>query len=63
MQKTFMLSHNEIMWGESWINLSMKMRDMPRYEYSTASKEEEKVIKGTNDVLKSKFAKFVKTNP
>jgi len=51
------------MWGSSFISLSMKMRDMPRYEYNKASKEEEKIIKGTNDVLKSKFAKFVKTNP
>ena len=55
-----MLSHKQIMWEETWINLSMKMRDMPRYEYNSVPKEEENLIKGTNDVLKQKFAKFIK---
>ena len=55
-----MLSHKQIMWEETWINLSLKMRDMPRYEYKNTSVENEPTIKGTNDILKEKFAKFIK---
>lgn len=60
MQKTFGFSTKDVMWKESWIALSMKMRDMPRYEYDSASGEEKDLLKGTNDILKEKFAKFIK---
>lgn len=60
MQKTLGLSTSDIMWKETWIDLSMKMRDMPYYDYDGDSKEEEEVIKGTNEILKTKFAKYVK---
>lgn len=60
MQKTLGLSTRDIMWKETWIDLCMKMRDMPYYDYDSESKEEEEVINGTNEVLKTKFAKYVK---
>jgi hypothetical protein len=61
MQKTFGLSTRDIMWKETWIDLCMKMRDLPYYEYDdNDSKEEEEVIQGTNEILKQKFAKYIK---
>lgn len=47
------------MWGDSWINLSMKMKDMPYYEYSTDGKAgEEDAKEGTIDDLRNKFGKY-----
>lgn len=54
------------MWGDSWINLQMKMRDMPYYHYkrnndSTGSQntKDSGVKEGTIDILKQKFAKYI----
>lgn len=54
IQKTFGLTHNELMWGDSWINLRMKMADMP---YSSYKKKETK--QGTIDDLKNNFSKYI----
>lgn len=60
IQKTFGLSHRGVMWKESWINLQMKMKDMPYYHYKSSEKNaEEKVREGTEDDLKNKFSKYI----
>lgn len=52
------------MWEESWVNLVMKMRDMPYYHYRSkadgkkAPKEDRDAIPGDADILKKKFAKY-----
>lgn len=49
------------MWGDSWINLMMKMKDMPYYHYNSKSagkRSDEK--QGTVDVLEEKFKKYLK---
>lgn len=50
------------MWGDSWINLMMKMKDMPYYHYNSKKtpglKGDEKA--GTVDVLDQKFKKYLK---
>lgn len=57
-----MLSHRQIMWEESWVNLVMKMRDMPYYHYKSkkdgAKKETADAIPGDTDVLLKKFGKY-----
>jgi hypothetical protein len=48
------------MWGDSWINLMMKMRDMPYYHYKSSGKNGEKPAReGTVDDLKNKFSKYI----
>lgn len=61
VQKTFGLTHHEALWGDSWINILLKMRDMPYYRTKTdEEKEKEHTHEGTVDVLKEKFAKYIK---
>jgi len=43
------------MWEESWINLTMKMNDMPYYSYG----KQEKVKSGTIEDLKNNFSKYI----
>lgn len=43
------------MWGDSWVNVLLKMKDMPYYHFK--SKDESK--KGDADILKSKFSKYI----
>ena len=45
------------MWGDSWVNLVMKMKDMPYFSYGKDKKE--KVVEGTVDILKAKFSKYI----
>lgn len=58
-----MLTHRQIMWEESWINLMMKMRDMPYYHYKAkadrkVSQQERDAIPGDADTLIRKFGKY-----
>ena len=58
-----MLSHRQIMWEESWINLVMKMRDMPYYHYKgkkdgAKKKDTVDAIPGDADILMQKFGKY-----
>ena len=51
------------MWEESWINLMMKMRDMPYYHYKAkadrkVSPQERDAIPGDVDTLIRKFGKY-----
>jgi hypothetical protein len=50
------------MWGDSWINLLMKMKDMPHYHMKTKTEKGKsgsgKPIPGNKDILKSKFGKY-----
>ena len=55
------LSNDELMWGDSWINLQMKMIDMPHYKYKSKKDKEPEVKEGTVDILKNKFSKYVET--
>ncbi len=49
------------MWGDSWINLQMKMKDMPYYHYASSDKKKDPEVKeGTIHILKQKFAKYIK---
>lgn len=57
IQKTFGMTHRQVMHDESWINLVMKMRDMPYFHYN--GKTEEKAREGTIDDLKAKFGKYI----
>jgi hypothetical protein len=56
---------------ESWINLMMKMKDMPHYRYKPAKSEKGKrttrdkdnddnAREGTIEDLQKKFAKYIK---
>ena len=58
IQKTFGLNNEEVMWGDSWINLMMKMRDMPHYQYRKSKERIEK--KGTVEDLQNNFGKYIK---
>lgn len=55
IQKTFGLTNNELMWGDSWINLKMKMADMPYTSY----KSEKEAKEGTIDDLRNNFSKYI----
>jgi hypothetical protein len=51
------------MWGDSWPNIIMKMKDMPYYKHTgkkDAGSEEEKehVKDGDIEILQKKFAKY-----
>ncbi len=51
------------MWGDSWINLQMKMTDLPTYRYKgDPDKEEDEGKPGTIEILNSKFGKYNKKN-
>ena len=62
IQKTFKLTHEQVMWGDSWINLLIKMKDMPHYHMKTKTGKDKsgkaKPIPGNKDILKSKFSKY-----
>lgn len=62
IQKTFGLSHQQIMWEENWINLVMKMKDMPYYKYASnkKNKSDDNAKEGSIDILESKFSKYIK---
>lgn len=55
IQKTFKLTHKQAMWGDSWINLKMKMADMPYANYRSEGKAKE----GTIEDLKNHFGKYI----
>lgn len=55
IQKTFGLTNDELMWGDSWINLKMKMADMPYTSYRSETKAKE----GTIEDLQNKFGKYI----
>nr|WP_319268306.1 hypothetical protein [uncultured Draconibacterium sp.] len=42
------------MWGDSWINLMMKMKDLPHYSYKKKDKDSEPGV-FTADDLKKRF--------
>lgn len=51
------------MWEESWVNLVMKMRDMPYYHYKgkkdgAKKKDTVDAIPGNADILIKKFGKY-----
>jgi hypothetical protein len=49
------------MWGDSWINLSLKLQDMPYYKGMKEKKEDEiQGKRGTVDDLRNKFSKYIK---
>lgn len=48
------------MWGDSWINLRMKMADMPYYSYSGDEHKEPAAKEGTIDDLKRIAGKYIK---
>lgn len=55
-----MLSNRDLLWGDSFINYSMKLRDMPHFEYdSESAKKQDDIIQGTNEILKQKFGKYI----
>lgn len=45
------------MWEESWVNLMMKMKDMPYYHYDSNKEPEAK--EGTIEDLKNHFSKYM----
>lgn len=47
------------MWGDSWLNLQLKMKDMPHYHYNSDKKKEPEVKEGTTDILREKFNKYI----
>jgi len=48
------------MWGDSWINLNMKMIDMPHFRYKKKNEgEEDDIIEGTEEIIRTKFAKYI----
>lgn len=59
IQKTFGLSNHDLMYGDSWINMTMKMRDMPYYSYRKGKKESDSAKEGSLDILKEKFGKYM----
>ena len=55
------MTHRQVMWEESWVNLMMKMRDMPYYRIKTEEeKEAEHTHEGTVEDIQKKFAKYIK---
>ena len=69
IQKTFKMTHHQVLWQESWPNLLMKMKDMPYYKYKPAKSDKGKrTVKeeasegrpGDIEVLQKKFAKYIK---
>lgn len=46
------------MWGDSWINMNMKMKDMPYYHYKSL-KDEKEGKEGTVEDIKRHFSKFI----
>lgn len=55
------MTNHEALWGDSWINILLKMRDMPYYRTKTEEeKEAEHTHEGTIDILKQKFSHLIK---
>ncbi len=51
------------MWGDSWMNLMLKMKDMPYYHYKSSKADKNKdpdAKEGTVDILEEKFRKYLK---
>ncbi len=48
------------MWGDSWINLSLKLQDIPYYKGLREKKENDGAKKGTVEVLEQKFSRYRK---
>jgi hypothetical protein len=73
MRKTFCMSWREVLWGESWVNLIMQMRDMPYYHHFSSREQKGKArepwdrdgephitFNGDEEIIKRKFSKFLK---
>lgn len=59
IQETFGYGHRQVLWGESWASLMMKISDKPHYDYG---EKKPKKLKGKKEILKH-LSKYVKSCP
>lgn len=48
------------MWEDSWVNLRIKMADMPHFEYDSKKQDEPEAKEGSIEDLKKNFGKYIK---